>query len=67
MRDPWGYEYKILNQAEVDSLQWKGRPIDGYEPKPTTRPRMSTCGGETITLAMPFDKLRSILGEPPSM
>ena len=38
-----------------------------YEPKPTTRHGMSAYGGETVSLAMPFDKLRSILGEPPSM
>ena len=38
-----------------------------YEPQPTVRPRMSAYGGETVALAMPFDKLKSILGEPPSM
>ena len=67
IRDPWGNEYRILNHAKVDALQWKGRPIDVYEPEPTVRPGMSAYGGETIASVMPFDKLRSILGEPPSM
>ena len=38
-----------------------------YEPKHTTRMRISAYGGETIALARPFNKLKSILGEPPSM
>ena len=38
-----------------------------YEPKPTARLGMSAYGGETVAPAMPFDKLNSILGEPPSM
>ena len=56
----------ILNQAKVDSLQWKGRPVDVYELEPTVRPRMSAYGCETVAPAMPYDRLRSILGESPS-
>ena len=38
-----------------------------YEPKSTARPGMSAYEGEMVAPAMPFDKLKSILGEPPSM
>ena len=38
-----------------------------YEPKPTARPGMSAYRGEIAAPTMPFDKLKSILGESPSM
>ena len=67
IRDSWGNEYQILIQAKLDALQWKGRPIDVYELEPIARPRMSAYGGETVASAILVDKLKSILGEPPSL
>ena len=38
-----------------------------YEFEPMARLGMSAYGGETVAPTMPFDKLKSILGEPPSI
>ena len=56
----------MLNQAELDALQWKGELVDLHEPTSTVRPRNNTYKGETIALPFTNDRLRSILGESPS-
>ena len=57
----------MLTQAEIDTLRWKGRHVDVYEPKATARLSMIAYGGEMVALARPIDRLHSILGEPPTI
>ena len=67
IRDAWNNEYQVLTQAKIDTLRWKGRHVDVYEPEPTARPGMSAYGRETVAPARPIDRLQAILGEPPSI